>query len=252
MKKSKILLFISLFVISKYPFAQYGGILFAGANIPKLVTSDINTKTSTGFTISYGAFSNYTDNLQWTSSFGFSQAALLFSGYDGLQLTNSGFSDLKFVATEKSVNHYLINYDYKLHYYIIPDHLSIMGGIAFSFIYTSWNKNTNADENSFFLSSQNLDQLVLKQQQVRDLIDSYKAIENPEIKTGNFNFGPVVGLDLTIAEKYLLIAQYNLFVNSYLNGSNNLYSQFIGNGRMGQLQLGIGYKFWATTARKRY
>lgn len=248
----KILLTTLATVYTTFTQAQIGkqiGILYAA---PFASADDIAFTGNSGWGLRYGFFAKYSDRMEWNSYFYFSNSSLNNKEmqYNG----NNNFSEYIVSETERSNPLYLVGAAYQLTYFVLPDQLGVSAGFILG-----------ANFGGAGLSEYDGDAFLSKEPEmfngkkfrsfddIKNTGSPDKNLFNPKYEYAFFNYGLKLGLSYTLAEKFVLSADYTFFLNRlYDTSEGTQLDDFMGSPRVRLFELGFTYKLMPSIAKRRF
>ena len=239
-----------LFTITSL-YAQMGKQLSFGIIIPSTSKTTIDVVGKTGFEISYHLFAKYSDKLEWMSGFGYINAPYEFASFVEDHEFNTSIYSYK-PSTEKATMH-ILNYDYSLSYFVVPDMLAICGGANIGFAVGGADTRTSGDR--VLYSKTDLTQPSVRYTRIdtRDNPDVFAADSDLGIEDSfykMFIYGVHIGANFTYNDRYKLYAVYNLYLNQQLGQDE--FSEFMGAPQARLLRIGVSYKFLPAYKKLRF
>lgn len=232
--------------------AQIGKQLSVGIVLPSTGKTEIEVTGKTGFEISYHVFAKYSDKLEWMSGFGYINAPYEFASYR----EDNDFNTSKYfyTASKEASTMHLLNYDYSLSYFIVPDMLAICGGANIGFAFGGFSDTRTSTGDRILYSKIDLTKFSGSSGGVNTLNNpaiynsSDAGIEDAFYKM--FNYGFHIGANFTYNERYKIYAMYNIGMNQLLGES--AFSEFVGVPKARLLRIGLSYKFIPSYKKLRF
>lgn len=247
-KYYKLLLTALIIIYCTNTQAQIGkqfGLLYAA---PSVSADGIEFTGTSGWGLRYGFFAKYSDRMEWNSYFYFSNSAV------NNKVMQYGFPEYIVNETERSNLLYLLGAAYQLTYFVLPDQLGVSAGfiVGANFGGTVFSDN----DGDAFLSKEPekfKGKYFSSFDDLKNTGSPDKNFFNPKYEYSFFNYGLKLGLSYTLAEKFVLSADYTFFLNRlYDTSEGTQMDDFMGSPRVRLLELGLTYKFMPSIAKRRF
>jgi hypothetical protein len=238
-RASGLLLLITL-LQPLFSMAQLGKQLSIGMTMSSFSSDQLKGKSHTGLEIAYHAFAKYSDRLEWTSGFGYMNV-----GYDDAPAYSmSSTSPSGYEPTTVGWTGHLMNIDYMLSYYPVPDMLAVTGGfiLAFGMPFPKYDESRSAP---YLITA---DPATITNPADIDAI----SVDNLGRKF--VGYGPVFGASLTLQERYVFYFRYQMNLNTFFDGSENTaaVTALTGDPKIRVIRLGFSYKFLGSYKDRRF
>lgn len=247
--------FITCFgiLLSLSTSAQIGKQLSVGIVLPSTSKTTIDVTGKTGFEVSYHVFAKYSDKLEWMSGFGYIYAPYEFASYRENHEFNTSIYTYTPSAEQSSMH--ILNYDYSLSYFLVPDMLAICGGANIGFAFGGFSDSRTTSGDRIFYSKTDLSKFNSNSGGINSLNnpDIYSPSSDSGIEDSfykMFNYGVHIGANFTYNERYKIYAMYNICMNQQLGQDE--FSEFVGVPKARLLRIGLSYKFIPSYKKLRF
>jgi hypothetical protein len=227
-KRANVLL---LLLFTNYAFGQLAKQMSVGLVLPSVSSSSLNMKGKTGFEILYGFSAKYSDRLEWNSSVSYIRAPYEIDAYD-VEYFPTVYTPVKYKAVAN-----VLNYDYNLSYFVVPDIVALTGGAMIGF--TVGNSMKDQFNGSVLFSSEDLTKYNNTTSGAEPSLNKYAPQPDEIFKT--FNYGFQVGASATLRDRFKFYALYNIYMNPVFD--DEAMKKLSGDPSLRFLRIGFTYKF---------
>lgn len=238
-----ILIISSLISLQSFSQKTQGHLIF-GMNLP-LSSSDFMYKSKPGIIIGYGREIIKKKNFGTGSNTTFSTGS-----YINKELVSTSNSNNQLVINEQDHANkmFMLNYEFNLIYYILPEKLNIQLG---ALVTLQTNGFSTPTYNTFtFITDKPEDYVGKTFGSAADILQNQNVISSPEYPIHMFQVGAKIGASYRIIDQLSVGLQYNYYFLKYFSDDESetldgrlSYNQIADDHRINLLQLYLGYHF---------